>query len=62
MRHVKNYALGLSLLMVSHVVQAQGLYFGVATSHSEVDYGADVVLAGGATLDDQGSGFKAFGG
>jgi len=62
MNLAKKYALGLSFLLVSHAVQAQGLYFGLATSHSEIDYGADVVLAGGATLDDQGSGFKAFGG
>lgn len=58
----KEYVLGLSFLLLSHAVQAQGLYFGLATSHSEIDYGVDIVLAGGATLDDQGSGFKAFGG
>ena len=62
MHWAKKYALGLSFLLVSHAVQAQGLYFGLAPSHSEIDYGADVVLAGGAALDDQGSGFKAFGG
>ena len=31
MHWAKKYALGLSLLLVSHAVQAQGLYFGLAT-------------------------------
>lgn len=53
---------GAGLLMVSHAIHAEGLYVGSTVSHAEVDYGTAVILSDGATLNDQGSGFKVFGG
>lgn len=53
---------GAGLLMVSHAIKAEGLYIGSMLSNTEADFGISVVSSGGATLDDQGSGFKVFAG
>ena len=45
-----------------HMGFSQGFYFGSSFSNSEADYGSDIILSAGATLDDQESGYKIFGG